>query len=282
MNIFTKRNTENNVEIHKKIKEPFDFKYSKLVIKNDFKQIRGNKEIFYGMIFIPILFSIGMPFLMGLTAIMDPDSLIEETGLTIYEAINIYLVNMTLKPMFLLIPGIVSMMIVSDSFAGEKERKTAETILALPMTHRELYIGKMITALIPSLIFSYLSFLIMGLVFNITAGSQIPDGAPLFIFGDPSFWLIAFVLSTLISLVNIQAGLMISARARDVKAAQSLTGTTLIPLLGILFAGMFKPDLLGNIWIVLIICGIVGLVVYIMTVIGSKLINRERLVANLT
>lgn len=174
------------------------------------------------------------------------------------------------------------MMIVSDSFAGEKERKTAETILALPMTHKELYVGKMITALIPSLFFSYISFLLMGLVFNITAGSQIPEGAPLFIFGDPSFWLIAFALSTLISMVNIQAGLMISARARDVKAAQSLTGTTLIPLLGILFAGMLKPDLLGNVWIILILCGIFSVVVYIMTIVGSKLINRERLVANLT
>ena len=55
-----------------------------------------------------------------------------------------------LAPLFLLVPLMVSAVLAADAFAGEKERKTLETLLHLPLAERDLFIAKLLTAFIPS------------------------------------------------------------------------------------------------------------------------------------
>ena len=52
-------------------------------------------------------------------------------------------------PFFLIIPLMVSNVIASDSFAGEKERKTIEALLATPLSDSELFLGKILASFIP-------------------------------------------------------------------------------------------------------------------------------------
>jgi len=261
-------------------KEPYEYKMSKLIAQKDWKEIRGNRDLLIPMIIVPIMMSVFLPTVLGLTAIYTP----EEYGVaTAYEALQMT-VGMMLKPMFLMVPTIVSMIIASDSFAGEKERKTAETLLVLPITHKELYIGKALAALIPALIFSVMAFTIMGIVLNIMVGiapSGSPPGAPPLVFGDVTFWLVAFGLGTLFSLINVQAGIIISSRSKDMKSAQSLSGVFVVPILGLMFGSMVNPLLLSDVTYVLIISGVFAVVVYIFTLLGAKFINRERLIANI-
>lgn len=258
----------------------FNLEFAKKIMVKDLKQLKANKEIFITMIIMPLLMGVLMPLLMGILAFLDPESLASE-GLDPYIAFREFIINTTLKPMYLMIPGILSMMIASDSFAGEKERKTIEALLVLPVSHREIYVGKMLTALIPSLFFSTVCFFIMGLEINLLAFQLIPAGEPLFIFGDITFWLIAFILGPLLSIVNIQTGLMISSRSKDVKSASTVSGFLIIPIIGLMFAGIANPSIMSTPWIILLLSGVLAILVYLLTIVGAKVINREKLVANI-
>ncbi|MBD3352693.1 MAG: ABC transporter permease subunit [Candidatus Lokiarchaeota archaeon] len=271
----------NNMARKRRISEPFDWKNVKRIMINNLRQVKENKEIFITMIILPVLMAVMMPIITGVMAVMDPEALVAETGLSPYEAMTEYIIGFTLKPMFLLIPGTLSMMLAADSFAGEKERKTVESLLVLPITHRELFLGKILMSVIPSIFFSIVSFFIMGVEVNIIAGEIIPEGEPLFIFGDLSFWFMAFILSTFLSIFNVQIGVIISVRSKDVKSAQTVMGFLILPLIGFMVFGMVQPALLNNALMILGISAIIGLLVYIMTIVGEKAINRERLIATL-
>ena len=158
-------NRDNGTGKKIKNKEPFSFANVKRIFLKDWMEIRGNKELLLPIILLPVIFSVAMPFISGIGAIADISDFAELGDSTVYEAINM-MVNLMLKPMFLMIPTMVSMIIASDSFAGEKERKTAETLLVLPISHKELYLGKLLAALIPAIVFEVLSFVIMGIEIN--------------------------------------------------------------------------------------------------------------------
>ena len=65
-----------------------------------------------------------------------------------------------LIPFLLMIVGFFptsfSLVIALETFVGEKERKSLEPLLATPLTNTQLYLGKMLAALIPPLLASYL------------------------------------------------------------------------------------------------------------------------------
>lgn len=267
--------SSNNAEHNKQ--EKLIFSNVKRIFLKDWKEIMGNKDLLLPMIIVPLMFSIFMPIVMGMGAISNP---LEFGVTTKYEAMLI-MINLTLKSMFLMIPTIVSMIIASDSFAGEKERKTAETILTLPITHRELYLGKLLAAFIPSVIFSVIAFSGMGIISNILIMGDVPPGAPLLIFGDGSFWFVAFVLGGLISLISIQFGIMVSARSKNMKSAQSISGVVIVPTIGLMFGSMVNPNMLSNFVFLGVLSLIMLALVYLMTILGAKVINREKLIANL-
>ncbi|MCL2477336.1 ABC transporter permease subunit [Candidatus Bathycorpusculum sp.] len=61
-------------------------------------------------------------------------------------------------PMFLIIPIMASSVLASDSFAGERERKTIEALLATPISDSELLLGKILVSFIPAMIVTIASF----------------------------------------------------------------------------------------------------------------------------
>ena len=121
----------------------------------------------------------------------------------------------------------------------------------------------------------------MGVEINLMTNQLIPPGEPIFIFSDPAFWMLAFLTGPLLSVVNIQAGLMISSRSKDVKSASTVSGFLILPLLGLIFATIANPMILSSELIVLVISGVLIGVVYGLTILGAKVINREKLVANI-
>jgi ABC-type Na+ efflux pump permease subunit len=57
-------------------------------------------------------------------------------------------------------PIITASVLAADSFAGEKERKTAEALLLTPATNEELLVGKILASLIPAVLLTAIVFLI--------------------------------------------------------------------------------------------------------------------------
>src|SRR5205823_12715914 len=74
-----------------------------------------------------------------------------------------------LAPLFLIVPLMVSAVLAADAFAGEKERKTLETLLHLPLAERDLFVAKLLTAFVPAVVVSWVGFVCFAIVSNTVA-----------------------------------------------------------------------------------------------------------------
>ena len=74
------------------------------------------------------------------------------------------LIGDRLIPFLLMIVGFfpisVSLVIALESFVGEKERHSIEPLLCAPLKDWQLYLGKLLAAMVPPLLASYLGILV--------------------------------------------------------------------------------------------------------------------------
>ena len=261
-------------------------------MKKDWKGTLRSKEILAALILIPAIFTILLPIIMMIGVLIDPDSFLAEFpgASTIMAILNIpahynnylktaaFLIKWMIIPFFLFIPGFTSSFISSDSFAGEKERKTMESIALLPITKTELIVGKLLTSFVPSILISFTCFFITGITVNLMLLPHL-DGN-LLMFADLADMLVGFVLSPLLGILFIQIGVIISSRAKSVKNAQSISGSLIVPLFGIIIIQMVNPAFLSPIMI-LIISGVMVILCLLFVKIGSSLLDIERLILTL-
>jgi len=266
-----------------------NFTNSLLILKKDWKSSVQKKEILMPMIFLPVVFTILLPVLMMVGIIVAPEDYISSFGdinvlrliLNIPANYNEYLVGaimmlrMFLLPIFLIIPGLLPAIISSDSFAGEKERKTMESLALLPITKNELIVGKILVSFVPSMCITFACFIGIGLTVNLMFLSHL-EGNILF-FSDLSFIFVGFLLSPLLAFLNIQISVIISSRSKDLKSAQSISGALVTPVFALLFVQMFNPAFL-TVPIIIILSGILTLLCLIFIKLATKLLNIEKLI----
>ena len=143
-----------------------NFQNSKRILLKDWKTTIKNKNIILTMTLLPLLFTLGLPVIFILTALADPTGLINEypganqlisllnipSDYNAYLQASIIMSKLMILPFFLFIPALIPTIVAADSFAGEKERKTMESIALLPISKSELILGKVLTSFIPSII----------------------------------------------------------------------------------------------------------------------------------
>lgn len=137
-----------------------------------------------------------------------------------------------LIPLFLVGPH------VADSFAGERERRTLETLLATRLPDAAIFLGKVLAVCAYAWAVTFLILVASLGTLNATgagrppaiAGLPAPDGGP---FLYPGFvWAAWAVGSAATSLLLASVGTFVSLRAKTVRsAAQALT----IPLFVVIF-----------------------------------------------
>ena len=245
------------------------------------------------MIILPVIFTIVMPIVMLIGVIMDPEGMAAEFGkfaefgipyLGIPENYNpvltasMVMIKMIVLQMFLMIPGMIPVMIASDSFAGEKERKTMESIALLPISKIELILGKVLTAFVPSILITFACFGAMGLTVNLLLLEHLEGN--ILIFTDLTFLLVTFLLSPLLAYLNILVSTIISSRSKDLKSAQSISGALVAPALAVIFIQMFNPAFLSPIMIIVLSGVLLGLCLIFMDV-ANKVLDIEKLILTL-
>ena len=208
-----------------------------------------------------LLLTIFFPWLMNLTAGMAVDFV------TRYDA---PLVAERLIPFLLLVVGFFPisfcLVLALESFAGERERQSIEPLLAAPLSNRQLYLGKMVAALVPPLAAAYLGIgvYLLGLWLNI--GWQ-----------PPALLLTQILLLTgAQAFVMVGAAVVISSQTTSVRAANLLASFIIIPAAQLIILEstvMFwaRYEVLWGILLALVICGVM------LARIGIHLFNREEL-----
>ncbi|NLW60749.1 MAG: ABC transporter permease subunit, partial [Firmicutes bacterium] len=144
---------------------------AKAIITKDIKAISSNIQLWLPMIVVPLFFSLVLPLVLvlparftDLSAIGNSDVImrlfsqlppgrLRETIFAfpaVQQQIVYFTVNYLFAPFFLLIPLMTASVIGANSFAGEKERKTLETLLFAPLDLNTLFWAKILAAFLPA------------------------------------------------------------------------------------------------------------------------------------
>lgn len=257
------------------------------VAKKDIRGITSNIQIWLPMIVVPLILGVVLPGTIVIVARVNDLSHIGNVQLVIdlidklkgsplYETLRafptlnhqiVYLtVTYLFAPFFLLIPIMASSVVAANSFVGEKERKTLESLLLSPIDMKSLFVGKLLSAFIPAIAISLLTFVLYGIVVNLTA-------YPLFeavIFPTWNWILLIVWVIPVISLTVIFLNVLISAKVKGYQEAYQLGGLVVLPVIALIVS-----QLTGLLFLSSFVSFAIGLVLLLVNVVLLQKIAKK-------
>lgn len=183
------------------------------------------------------------------------------------------------------IPLILIGTIVADSFAGERERHTLETLLASRLPDKAILLGKIVALVAYVWLITQIVFIAALIPVNIFHGNG------RFLVYTLEVALSGMILSFLLAFLMSNIGILVSLRAATVKQAQQTLGISifivayLVPTAGV-YAMRFLPEETRNMIFEPILSGNVGPAVWIISTalvllnVAFFLISRTRFQRN--
>lgn len=213
-------------------------------------------------IIFPIVgLTVFFPFLMNFTA---------KQALQFVTRYGATIVGERMVPFLLMIVGFfpisASLVIALDTFVGERERGSIEPLLNTPLKDWQLYLGKLLAAIVPTLAGSFLG---MGVYLSGLVISRIT-------LPDTGMILQIFALTIVQAVMMVSAAVVVSSQATSVRASNLLSSFIIIPA-ALLIQGesvvMFWGNT-GTLWWV--VAGVVVLTM-LMVRVGLAHFRREEL-----
>lgn len=266
-----------------------------LVFKKDWLEIKRNREILLPMVFIPLIFSLGFPLILivgtavapefassmedleNMVRILPEHERNEVLQMTVPQA-AIYLFTLyLLAPFFLIIPVMTSSVIAADSFAGEKERRTIEALLATPISDSELFLGKIMVSFIPSFMITIMSFTVYSILVDVLYLVMF-NGRLLL----PNLvWImLIFCLSPAMAFTSICLTVIVSAKVKGFREAQQISGVLLFPIIALIFGQISGAVMLGPV-VIGILTALFVTVDYAVLRLSIKAFKREEIIPKL-
>jgi ABC-type Na+ efflux pump permease subunit len=221
-------------------RQPIVWDAVRAIVRKDLMAVRRSKAVFLPMLFVPLLLMVVVPAIIGLASRVPQSFDIERflvaapgglkdpiLALPERERLVVLVNGYLLAPLFLIVPIMVSAVLSADAFAGEKERKTLESLLHLPISDRDLFIAKVFTALIPAMIVSWVGFLLFCIVANSIAWPVVHR-----IFVPTKPWMVMIVwVAPAVALFGLGVMTRVSARVKTSQEANQLGGAVILPLI---------------------------------------------------
>jgi uncharacterized membrane protein SpoIIM required for sporulation/ABC-type transport system involved in multi-copper enzyme maturation permease subunit len=149
---------------------------------------------------------------------------------TAYQALNFVgrygapIIGERLIPFLMMVVGFfpisISLVIALESFVGEKERHSIEPLLTSPLSDGQLYLGKLLAAMVAPLISSYLGILVYLVGIQLQIGWNPPVGLLVQI----------ITLTTVQAILMVSGAVVISSQTTSVRAANLLASFIIIPV----------------------------------------------------
>lgn len=271
------------------MRQPLDRQAIKAVIAKDITAVRRSKAVVLPMLLLPAVMLIGLPIVLAvLAANMPPADLSQFLGALPRDLADpitqlppeqqplVLVLGYLIAPLFLIVPLMVSAVLAADAFAGEKERRTIETLMHLPISDRDLYLAKLLSAFLPSVGIAWAGFAAYLVVSNAASWPVMHR-----IFLPTQLWMvIIFWLAPAIAALGLGVMVRVSARASTSQEANQLGGAVILPLV-FAVVGQTSTLLLADMWISLS-AGVVAWIIAIwLNVRGAQRFTRDRISANL-
>jgi len=262
---------------------PRDWTAIRTLVQKDLTAVRRSKSITIPMVVVPIILLVVLPIVLGnLAKSVDPGAALSSplvknllgaiADLPAREQLPVLVLQLLLAPLLLVIPLMVSAVLAADAFAGEKERRTLESLLHLPITDRDLFLAKLLGAFVPALVITWAGSLLYGVVANAIAWSATERLIIPF-----SQWALMMIwVAPAVALLAIGLLVLVSSRARTTQEANQLGGAVILPLI-LLAAGQAAGFLLTPLPVVFVLGVVVWAVALAIVVWGSHRFTRDRL-----
>jgi ABC-2 type transport system permease protein len=211
-----------------------------VILRKEFLDMLQQRTLLYTILLPPLLFVV-IPFIFlqraGNGSRASSLHIPSLQGLTLHEYTQ-GLVGTEFSNIFILLSMIVPSTIAAYSIIGEKSGHTLEPLLATPVRRWQLLSGKILAALLPAVLVTWVS----GGLFI----------AELAVFTDANVvshvvtegWLIFFLVGTpLLGLIAVAVMTAISSRVNDTRTAQQLSIWAVVPIAGIILgelSGQFE------------------------------------------
>ncbi|MGQ0521101.1 MAG: ABC transporter permease subunit [Actinomycetota bacterium] len=258
------------------------------VILKDLTAIRRSKAVVVPMVIVPLLLLVVLPLGVGLAVRAQenpdvslyihrlPDSVVEPILRLPYAERPIVLVSgYLLAPLFLIVPLMVAAVLAADAFAGEKERRTLETLLHLPIPDRQLFLAKVLGAFLPAVAVSWIGFVLFAVVTNAVAWPVMHR-----IFVPTRLWaVVIFWVGPAVAALGMGIMVRVSARARTAQEANQLGGAVILPLI-FLAVGQTTGLLLVTLPVALGIGAVIWALAAWLIARGARRFTRDRILSS--
>ena len=237
--------------------ERSSFRMAWLIARRELRDTLRDWRIIAPILILTLLF----PWLMNWTAHLAIDFV---------ERRNAAIIGERLIPFLLMVVGFFpisfSLVIALETFVGEKERRSIEPLLSMPITDLELYVGKTMSATAIPLMGSILGISVYLAGMYTSIGYTPPPG------------LLAqiFLLNIIAALVMVSGAVVISSQTTSVRASNLLASFIIVPM-ALLIQGESVVMFWGNfdaLWYIAL--GLLVVAVILMRM-GIRTFNREEI-----
>jgi ABC-type Na+ efflux pump permease subunit len=259
-----------------------------LVIRKDITAVSRSKAITLPMILVPVLLIVVLPISVGFLARRAPTDQIDAAlnsplvrnlvdpilDLPQRERIVVLVLGYLLSPLLLVIPLMVSAVLAADAFAGEKERRTLESLLHLPIADRDLFLAKVLSAFLPAVAITYIGSILYVLICNAIAWPVLERPfLPFAQFTVTIVWVGPAVAALALGLLVV-----VSSRARTTQEANQLGGAVILPLI-FLAAAQASALMLAPVIGVLAVGALIWAIALTLIAVNARRFTRDRLAA---
>ena len=258
------------------------------VTRRDLRIVRGSKPVIIPMLIVPAILLVVLPALMVLTVRLGADAIdlgdidamlgalppevaarvAADPTAGIIEVALVYL----LSPLLLIVPLMTASVIAADAIAGERERQTLEGLLLTPLTDRELFTAKLLSAWLPAVTVGVVGGVVYAAVAEL-ATTGLVDGRlfPNLVWAGLVLWV-----GPAIAAVSLGITVLVSARVRTVQEAFQLAGIVVLPVIALIVSQATGLLVLSP---VLVVVGgaVIWLVAALLLPAGARAVSRTRL-----
>jgi ABC-2 type transport system permease protein len=248
------------------------------IISKEWAEVFKNRLVLFSVLFLPLLF-VAMPLIS--VGVMEraggdlsdgsdpiPGAEVLCQGLDELECVQVYTLDI-FTLMFMILPVMIPVTIAAYSIVGEKTLRSLEPLLATPITTTELVVGKMLAALIPAVLATWLAYGLYVIGVNLLTTSNVAARLV-----EP-LWLIAvFIVGPLLALLSVCTAIMVSSRVSDPRVAEQLSGVVLLPLV-LLIVGQSIGFIILERDLVILVAAVAFIIDIVLVVLAVRLFERE-------
>ena len=258
----------------------------------DLKEVRQNRAAWIPALVVPLILVILLPLgiilapslMQSMSPLTAPSELVgmmreripalaaELAGLNERQTWVVLMTGYFFAPFILIFPLMFSTIVASESFAGERERKTIEALLYTPASDGELFLGKMLAAFVPAVALTWISFLVYGVVVNAAGWSVMGR----IWFPPASWWPLMLWVTPAVAVLGVAATVIISARVRTFMEAYQMSAS-LVLLVLVLVAGQITGVLYLSPSVALAVGLVLWLIDGVLIGLGVRTFRREAL-----